>query len=42
MLPFVYEKSAKKSRELLDIVDNMKKSYNFSKGGQLTVRAQGS
>ena len=39
---YLYEKSAKKSRELVDIVDDLKETFDFSKGGDLPVRAQGS
>ena len=41
-LYYLYEKSAKKPRELVDIVDDLKETFNFSKGGDLAVRAQGS
>ena len=41
-LYYLYEKSAKKSRELVDIVDDLKETFHFSKGGDLPVRAQGS
>lgn len=41
-LYYLYEKSAKKSRELLDIVEDLREVYDFSQGGDLPVRAQGS
>ena len=41
-LYYLYEKSTKKSRELVDIVDDLKETFDFSKGGDLPVRAQGS
>ena len=41
-LYYLYEKLAKKSRELVDIVDDLKETFDFSKGGDLPVRAQSS
>lgn len=41
-LYYVYEKSAKKPRELLDIVEDLREFYDLSQGGDLPVRAQGS
>ena len=38
-LYYLYEKSAKKSR---DIVEDLREVYDFSQGGDLPVRAQGS
>ena len=34
-LYYLYEKLAKKSRELVDIVDDLKETFDFSKGGDL-------
>ena len=41
-LYYLYKKSAKKPCELVDIVDDLKETFEFSKGGDLPVRAQGS
>ena len=41
-LYYLYKKAAKKSRELLDIVEDLREVYDFSQGGDLPVRAQGS
>ena len=41
-LYFLYEKSPKKCRELLDIVEDLKDVFEFPKGGNLPVRAHGS
>ena len=41
-LYYLYEKSAKKCRELEDVVVNLKEVFEFPKSGDLPVRAQGS
>ena len=41
-LYYLYEKSAKKCRELEDIVVNLKEVFEFPKSGDIPVRAQGS
>lgn len=41
-LYYLYEKSPKKSRELEDIVTDLKEVYEFPDGGNLPVRSQGS
>ena len=41
-LYYLYEKSPKKCRELLDLVIDLKKVFVFPEGGNLPVRAQGS
>ena len=38
-LYYLYEKSAKKSRELVDIVNDLRETYDFPQGGNLPVRA---
>lgn len=41
-LYYLYSKSPKKSRELPDIVENLKEVFDFPKGGNVPVRSQGS
>ena len=41
-LYYLYEKSPKKSRELVDIVTDLQETFGFPKGGDLPVRSQGS
>ena len=41
-LYYLYEKSPKKCRELLDLVTDLKEVFVFPEGGNLPVRAQGS
>ena len=41
-LYFLYEKSPKKTRELQEIVDDLKEVYELPKGGNNPVRSQGS
>ena len=41
-LYYLYEKSPKKCRELLDLVIDLKEVFVFPEGGNLPVRAQGS
>ena len=41
-LYYLYEKSPKKTRELGEIVEDLKEVFEFPKGGNLPVRAQGS
>ena len=39
---YIYNKSPKKSRELIDIVEDLKEVWEFSSGGNLPVRSEGS
>lgn len=39
---YIYNKSPKKSRELTDIVEDLKEVWEFSSGGNLPVRSEGS
>ena len=41
-LYYLYEKSAKKIRQLKEVVEDLKEVYNFSEGGCIPVRSQGS
>ena len=41
-LYYIYEKSPKKSRELADIVENLKEVFEFPKGGCSPLRSHGS
>lgn len=41
-LYYVYKKSPKKSRELSEIVTNLKEVFEFKEGGDRPVRSQGS
>ena len=41
-LYYLYEKSPKKSKELREVVEDLKIVFEFPKGGNLPVRAQGS
>ncbi len=41
-LYYLYEKSPKKSRELEDIVSDLKEVYEFPDGGNMPIRSQGS
>ena len=41
-LYYLYEKSLKKCRELLDLVIDLKEVFVFPEGGNLPVRPQGS
>ena len=41
-LYYLYEKSPKKSRELVDIVTDLQETFGFPKGGDLPIRSQGS
>ena len=41
-LYFLYSKSPKKSRELSDIIEDLKEVFEFPKGGSLPIRSQGS
>ena len=41
-LDYLYSKSPKKTRELSDIVDDLKEFFEFPDGGNLPVRCQGS
>ena len=41
-LYYLYEKSPKKSRELVDIVTDLQETFGFPKGGDLPMRSQGS
>ena len=41
-LYYLYEKSPKKSRELADIVADLKEVFEFPDGGNLPIRSQGS
>ena len=41
-LYYLYEKSAKKVRQLKEVVEDLKEVYNFSEGGCIPVRSQGS
>ena len=41
-LYYLYNKSPKKSRELSDLVDDLKEVFEFPEGGNLPVRAHGS
>ena len=41
-LYYLYEKSPKKSRELVDIVTDLQEIFGFPKGGDLPIRSQGS
>ena len=41
-LYYLYEKSAKKVRQLKEVVEDLKEVYNFSEGGCISVRSQGS
>ena len=41
-LYYLYEKSAKMVRQLKEVVEDLKEVYNFSEGGCIPVRSQGS
>jgi hypothetical protein len=41
-LYYLYEKSPKKSRELVDVVTDLKEVYEFTDGGDLPIRSRGS
>ena len=40
LLCFYYEKSPKKSHELVDVVTDLKEIYEFTDGGDLPIRSQ--
>ena len=41
-LYYLYEKSAKKVRQLKEVVEDLKEVYDYSEGGCIPVRSQGS